>query len=117
MPAVVIAIGGVTCAGKTTLATSLSKAIENSVLISQDDYYHDKDSGLLQYMEHLQSFNWDLSSAIDMKKLAARVKEVTLYEYPLNLLSGTIFKGKLLQFAGNEPRCTMKLQVRSEFTR
>ena len=48
----------------------------NSYYLSQDDFYHPRDSGHLQYIPELQSFNFDVISAIDMKKLHRKLEKL-----------------------------------------
>lgn len=66
------------------MAKRLLAKYPNSFYLSQDDFYHPRDSGHLQYIPELQSFNFDVISAIDMKKLHRKLEKLIKsgkYEY------------------------------------
>lgn len=74
----VVGISGVTNGGKSTLAQQLqSRLPTHTQLISQDDYFFSKDS---QYHVPcpggLAHHNWDIITALDMKKMVCDVKEI-----------------------------------------
>ncbi|XP_063839741.1 nicotinamide riboside kinase 1-like [Scylla paramamosain] len=74
----VVGISGVTNGGKSTLAQQLqSRLPTHTQVISQDDYFYPKDS---QYHVPcpggLAHHNWDIISALDMKKMVCDVMEI-----------------------------------------
>lgn len=63
----VVAIAGVTCGGKTTIANNLANMFNNISVLHQDDFYHSID-----HLEIIPEFNyhaWDLISAYNMDKM------------------------------------------------
>lgn len=75
-PWIVVGIGGVTCGGKTTISNELSKLIPNSVIIHQDDYFHPMGSDVLEYIEEVKHYNWDVVTAIDSERLVNDVEKI-----------------------------------------
>lgn len=73
---IVVGIGGVTCGGKTTISNELCKLIPNSVIIHQDDYFHPTGSDVLEYIEEVQHYNWDVVTAIDSERLVHDVEKI-----------------------------------------
>lgn len=90
----VVGINGVTCGGKTTLANALTKflflragsVIPNTKykvgdvkIISQDDYFLQVDDERHTWIESLNHINWEILTALDMKKMicdiSALIKE------------------------------------------
>lgn len=65
----VIGISGVTCGGKTTLATRLSELLPNSKVISQDDYFLDVNDPRHIWIPELNHINFDIISSLDMEKM------------------------------------------------
>lgn len=65
----VVGISGVTGSGKTTLATSLNTAIDNSIVLNQDDYFLDKKDKRHTLISELNHVNYDIISSIDMEKM------------------------------------------------
>lgn len=65
----VIGISGVTCGGKTTLATSLSELLPNSKVISQDDYFLDVNDPRHTWILELNHINFDIISSLDMEQM------------------------------------------------
>ncbi|CAF0971169.1 unnamed protein product [Brachionus calyciflorus] len=63
-----IGISGCTNGGKTTLSKSLQKEFISSTFLTQDDYYFPRDSDHLEFISELNSFNFDVISAIDVDK-------------------------------------------------
>jgi nicotinamide/nicotinate riboside kinase len=73
MKAKLIGISGCTNGGKTTLSKSLIEEFPNSYHLSQDDFYHERGSKHYEFKPELNSFNFDVISAIDMKKFHAHL--------------------------------------------
>ena len=73
---VVVGISGVTCGGKTTLAESLRKTFNNTVVISQDDYFLPENDPRHVFIPQLNYSNWDILSALDMDKMRRDVNTV-----------------------------------------
>lgn len=88
----VIGIGGVTCSGKTTLATKLHKLLKNSIIINQDDYFlPEADPRHVHDME-LNHHNWDIITSLDMEKMYHDVTNI------LTSANGIVFDD-------NQPHC------------
>lgn len=80
----IIGISGCTNGGKTTLSKRLQKEFKNSTYLTQDDFYHPRDSNHLTYIPELDSFNFDVISAIDTEKFLLKLTELIdseKYEY------------------------------------
>lgn len=65
----VIGICGVTCGGKTTLATELNNILPNSKVISQDDYYLDENDSRQIRIPELNHVNFELLTSLDMERM------------------------------------------------
>lgn len=65
----VIGICGVTCGGKTTLATELNNILPNSKVISQDDYYLDENDPRQTRVPELNHVNFELLTSLDMERM------------------------------------------------
>lgn len=65
----VIGICGVTCGGKTTLATQLNNVLPNSTVISQDDYFLDVNDPRQTVIPELNHINFELLTSLDMAKM------------------------------------------------
>jgi uridine kinase len=76
----IIGISGCTNGGKTTLSKRLQKEFKNSTYLTQDDYYHPRDSNHLTHIPELESFNFDVISAIDIEKFFRELSELILSE-------------------------------------
>ena len=63
-----IGISGCTNGGKTTLCKNLLSELPNSVYLSQDEFYLERNSQNYEFIEEADSFNFDVITAIDMKK-------------------------------------------------
>ncbi|KDQ06486.1 hypothetical protein BOTBODRAFT_193029 [Botryobasidium botryosum FD-172 SS1] len=73
---VMIAIGGATCCGKTTLAKQLRKCLPDSIMIHQDDFFPPNQDNL-PYNEELKEYDWDnAATAIDWPKFVASLEHV-----------------------------------------
>lgn len=73
---IVIGISGATCSGKSTLAHNLHELLPQSILISQDEYFHPPDSSLHVKVESLGHLNWEIMSALDMDGMRSDVKNL-----------------------------------------
>lgn len=85
-----IGVSGVTCGGKTTLASNLYKYFRETVnpfaqktlkvdkvhLISQDNYFLPVEDARHVHIEHLNHINWEILSSIDMKRMCTDIMEV-----------------------------------------
>jgi uridine kinase len=80
-----VGISGCTNGGKTTLTKKLyAEFAPHSYHFSQDDFYHPRDAQHLEYIEELDSFNFDVISAINMEKFRQelnKIRESGKYEY------------------------------------
>lgn len=72
----VIGISGVTCGGKTTLASRLSKILPNSKIVSQDEYYLTEDDERHIWIPELNHINFDILSSLDMDRMLQEVKKI-----------------------------------------
>lgn len=66
-----IGVSGCTNGGKTTLCRRLLEGLPNAYHLSQDDFYHEHGSSHYSFIPELDSFNYDIISAIDMKQFHA----------------------------------------------
>jgi nicotinamide/nicotinate riboside kinase len=64
-----VALSGCTNGGKTTLAKQLLRDFPRSTYLTQDNFYFPRDEKHLIYIPELDSFNFDVISAIDMNAL------------------------------------------------
>lgn len=71
-----IGISGCTNGGKTTLSKSLINEFPNSYHLSQDDFYHERGSKHYEFIPELNSYNFDVITAIDMKKFHAHLSSL-----------------------------------------
>ena len=79
-----IGVSGCTNGGKTTLSKRLLAAFPSSYYLSQDDFYHKRDANHYEYIPELNSFNFDVISAIDMPKFHRKLRKIiksNKYEY------------------------------------
>ncbi|CAF0893551.1 unnamed protein product [Brachionus calyciflorus] len=79
-----IGISGCTNGGKTTLSKRLLLEIPNSFYLSQDEFYLERNSQNYKFVEEVDSFNFDVISAIDMKKFHMELNKLVRagqYEY------------------------------------
>lgn len=86
----VIGVSGVTCGGKTTLASNLYKyfrentetfaqknlKIDKVHLISQDNYFLPVEDARHVLIEHLNHINWEILSSIDTKRMCKDIMEI-----------------------------------------
>lgn len=66
---VIIGISGVTCGGKTTVATQLKNVLPKCTIFSQDDYFRDETDPLHVWVPELNHINFDILSSVDMDKM------------------------------------------------
>lgn len=71
----VIGISGCTNSGKTTLAKRLQNSLPNAIVLEQDNFYY-QDNNLLDYLHDLQSYNYDVITAIDVIKLRKELQNL-----------------------------------------
>ena len=71
-----VGLSGCTNGGKTTLAKRLLKEFKNSAYLSQDDFYFPRDGKHLSYISELESFNFDVITAINMDKLRQELEKL-----------------------------------------
>lgn len=72
----VVGICGVTCGGKTTLATKLNKTLPNSKVISQDDYFLDLDDPRQVPIPELNHYNFEVMTCMDMAQMYKDIMDV-----------------------------------------
>lgn len=65
----IIGISGVTCGGKTTTSTKLTKLLPNAKLFSQDDYFLNVDDKRHTWIPELNHINFDILSSLDMERM------------------------------------------------
>ena len=58
------------------MSRRLHKSFINSILIAQDDFYYPRDSQHLEYINELNSYNFDTIKAIDMDAFHTELKRV-----------------------------------------
>ncbi|KAK9876532.1 hypothetical protein WA026_013905 [Henosepilachna vigintioctopunctata] len=75
MEVIVIAISGVTCGGKTTLANELKKLIPSSIILSQDDYCYDLKDSRHIWCEEVNHINFDVITSLDMERMLEDLKK------------------------------------------
>lgn len=86
-----IGISGCTNGGKTTLSKRLLCEFPNSFYLSQDDFYHERNSDHYEYIEELDSFNFDVITAIDMIKFHKELnKHVRTGQYDFIFIDGIL---------------------------
>lgn len=79
-----IGISGCTNGGKTTLSKKLIAEFKNCVYLQQDDFYYPRTEQYLDYIPELESFNFDVISAINMEKFHQEVRrliDMNIYDY------------------------------------
>ena len=79
-----IGITGCTNGGKTTLAKKLIEEFPNSYHLSQDDFYHTRNDLHYDFIPEVNSYNFDVISAIDMNKFHKelnRLVRMSKYEF------------------------------------
>ena len=82
-----IGISGCTNGGKTTLCSSLRNELSNAYHISQDDYYYPREQ--LEYLHELDSYNFDVISAINMQQFKQDILKLCKSEkYDYILIDG-----------------------------
>lgn len=79
-----IGITGCTNGGKTTLAKKLLAEFPNSYYLSQDEFYHKRDELHYDFLPEVNSYNFDVITAIDLKKFhreLTRLIKLSKYEF------------------------------------
>lgn len=72
----IIGISGATCSGKSTVAKELHSLFSNSVLLNQDDFFHDVKSEKHTKIEELNHINFEILSSIDMAAFKNQIRMV-----------------------------------------
>ncbi|XP_014215704.1 nicotinamide riboside kinase 1 [Copidosoma floridanum] len=70
---IIIGISGLTCSGKTTIAKKIQETLEDSVLISQDNYFLSVDDPRHTLVPELNHLNWEILTSLDMSKMYSDV--------------------------------------------
>lgn len=65
----IIGISGVTCGGKTTVATQLHNILPESTIFTQDTYFRDVDDPMHTWVPELNHINFDIIASLDMDKM------------------------------------------------
>ncbi|RMZ97297.1 nicotinamide riboside kinase 1 [Brachionus plicatilis] len=79
-----IGISGCTNGGKTTLCKKLLDEFANSVYLSQDEFYLERNGQNYEFIKEVDSYNFDVITAIDMKKFHKKLTKllhVGKYDY------------------------------------
>lgn len=88
MSLLIVGISGVTCSGKSTLATSLLSFLLNSAkdsaarrihqvrLIRQDDYFYKRDSPHHTWIPEMNYINREIMSALDMPRMISDIESI-----------------------------------------
>ncbi|XP_045482993.1 nicotinamide riboside kinase 1 [Harmonia axyridis] len=71
--ALVIAISGATCSGKTTSALELKKLFPKSKVFHQDDYFLDVDDPRHVWCKDVEHINYDILTSLDMERMFADI--------------------------------------------
>ena len=86
-----IGITGCTNGGKTTLAKKLIVEFPNSYYLSQDDFYHKRDTLHYDFIPELNSLNFDVITAIDMQKFHKELNRlVRMSKYDFIFIDGIL---------------------------
>lgn len=72
----IVGICGVTCGGKTTLATKLNKVLPNSKVISQDDYFLPLDDPRQVRIPELNHYNFEVMTSLDMEQMYKDIVDI-----------------------------------------
>lgn len=86
----IVGVSGVTCSGKSTLATSLLSFLSNSPkdsavyririhqvrLIRQDDYFYKRDSPHHTWIPDMNYINREIMSALDMPRMLSDIESI-----------------------------------------
>jgi nicotinamide/nicotinate riboside kinase len=75
MKPVVVALGGLTNGGKSTIAKLLQDYFPLSKIKRQDDYFKQDTKDEMEYISELGHYNWDIMSTIDMNKFESEFNQ------------------------------------------
>lgn len=112
---IVVALSGVTCGGKSTLAKQLSKELKHCKVMSQDDYFYPEDSPNHVKLDNVDHNNYDNLCCLDMEKMYEDVKNVlstdisegNSTEHSVLILDGFI----ILNYKPIADLCHLKYQI------
>lgn len=126
----IVGVSGVTCSGKSTLATSLLSFLSNSPkdsavyririhqvrLIRQDDYFYKRDSPHHTWITEMNYINREIMSALDMPRMISDIETIihgACSDQPVdNTVNILIIEGFLIF---NHPKvlslCDVRIQV------
>lgn len=79
-----IGISGCTNGGKTTLSKNLLNEYPNSIHLSQDEFYLERNNQNYEFIEEANSFNFDVITAIDMNQFHKKLSKLVYngkYDY------------------------------------
>ena len=87
---ILVGVSGVTNGGKSTLCKLLLNHFKNSIHICQDNFFHPKDSGKLEYKPALNAYNYDVFECVDSEKFLSEFEKVTNHSpmYDVVLVDG-----------------------------
>lgn len=72
----ILGISGATCSGKSSVAKQIHSLFTNSVLLHQDDYFHDAASDKHTRIPELNHINFEILSSLDMEAFKNRIHMV-----------------------------------------
>lgn len=120
----IVGVSGVTCSGKSTLATSLLSFLSNTAehrihqlrLIRQDDYFYKRDSPHHTWIPEMNYINREIMSALDMPRMIGDIDSIIngacsdqAVDHSINIL---IIEGFLIF---NHPKvlslCSVRIEV------
>lgn len=85
--AIVIGISGCSNSGKTSIANQLSHVLPKCKIIAQDEYFYHESSNLVEYIDDLKMYNYDVITSVNMKRLNEDLNSY-LYTYDYIILEG-----------------------------
>lgn len=126
----VVGVSGVTCSGKSTLATSLLSCLSNSLedtanpaerrilqvrLVRQDDYFYKRDSPQHTWIPEMNYINREIISALDMPRMISDVESIihgSCSDHPFDATVNILLIEGFLIF--NHPKLLSLCDVRIE---
>lgn len=111
----VVALSGVTCGGKSTLAKKLSNELKHCEVLNQDKYFYPDDSPNHVKVDNIDHNNYDNLGCLDMEKMFKDVKDILSTEVsiknsterPVLVLDGFI----ILNYKPIADLCHLKYQI------
>ncbi|XP_050421481.1 nicotinamide riboside kinase 1 [Adelges cooleyi] len=70
----VVVVAGVTCGGKSTIASKLMKMLDNVNVLHQDEFYYPESSKHLEFIPELNYHDYDRISAYDMDRMITAIE-------------------------------------------